>query len=48
MQQDRIVRMTSWRGRTTISGEWNARDYDEEMIKNILEDVVDIMLCICE
>jgi hypothetical protein len=43
----RIIRMSSWRGRTTISGEWNARDYDENTIKGILDDVVNIMLSIC-
>jgi hypothetical protein len=48
MEQHRIVRMSSWRGQTTISGEWNARDYDEGTIKNILKDVRDIMLSICE
>lgn len=44
----RIVRMSSWRGRTTISGEWVSSDFDDEMIVSFLEDVVSIMLSLIE
>lgn len=35
--------MSSWRGRTTVSGEWNARDYERGFVVGVLEDVVGIM-----
>jgi hypothetical protein len=44
----RIVRMSSWRGRTTISGEWISSDFDDEMIVRFLGDVVSIMLSLVE
>jgi hypothetical protein len=46
MGGDRIVRMSSWRGRLTISGEWRSCDYEREMAVEFLEDVVRIMLLI--
>jgi hypothetical protein len=44
----RIVRMSSWRGKITVSGEWKECDYDGAMIVRFLEDMVDIMLSIVE
>ena len=38
-----IVRMSSWRGSTTISGEWRSEDYEEGVVVRFLEDVVRIM-----
>lgn len=35
--------MSSWRGRTTIAGEWRGCDYDNDMIISFLEDVVRIL-----
>ena len=40
--------MNSWRGRTTISGEWKDCDYDGVLVVRFLEDVVDIMLSIVD
>jgi hypothetical protein len=40
--------MSSWRGRTTISGEWISSDFDDEMIVKFLEDIVYIMLSLLE
>lgn len=42
----RIVRMTTWRGRLTISGEWRSCDYEKEMVVSFLEDMVRFMLMI--
>ncbi|KAH8601459.1 hypothetical protein B0O99DRAFT_681476 [Bisporella sp. PMI_857] len=47
-EQNLIVRLSSWRGRSTISGEWRSSDYDSGTIVQFLEDVVRIMLSICE
>ena len=47
MIENRIVRMSSWRNRTTISGEWNARDYERGFVEGVLGDVVGIMTSIC-
>ena len=44
----RIVRMYSWGGRTTISGEWIGSDYDSEMVVEFMQDMVKIMLSIIE
>ena len=43
-----IVRMSSWRGRITLSGEWRGCDYDREMIEEFLEDVKSLMFSILE
>ncbi|KAE8453422.1 hypothetical protein EG329_010283 [Mollisiaceae sp. DMI_Dod_QoI] len=45
-EKNLIVRMSSWRGRTTISGEWRGCDFDRDLIVRFLEDVVAIMLSI--
>ncbi|KAH7346548.1 15-O-acetyltransferase Tri3-domain-containing protein [Rhexocercosporidium sp. MPI-PUGE-AT-0058] len=42
-EQNLIVRMSSWRGSTTISGEWRGCDYEDGVIVRFLEDVVGIM-----
>lgn len=44
----RIVRMSSWRGRVGVSGEWRDCDYDGAVIVRFLEDMVEIMLSIIE
>jgi hypothetical protein len=44
----RIVRMSSWRGRITVSGEWKECDYDGQMIVGFLEDVVGIMVSLID
>jgi hypothetical protein len=44
----RIVRMSSWRDRITISGEWRGCDYNRSMIEGFLEDVKRIILSILE
>jgi hypothetical protein len=43
-----IVRLSSWRGCITVSGEWKECDYDKAMIVRFLEDVVGIMLSIID
>ena len=43
---NRIVRMSSWRGRITISGEWRGCDFATEMVVGFLEDTVGIALSI--
>jgi len=43
-EKNLIVRMSSWRGRYTISGEWKECDYDGAMVEEFLEDLVQIML----
>jgi len=35
--------MSSWRGSTTISGEWRGEDYEDGVVVRFLEDVVRIM-----
>jgi hypothetical protein len=40
--------MSSWKGRTTISGEWRSCNYDGGMIVRYLEDVVAIMISIAD
>jgi len=40
--------MSSWKGRTTIVGEWRSCDYDQNMIVKFLEDVVAIMLSLID
>ncbi|KUJ22961.1 uncharacterized protein LY89DRAFT_727749 [Mollisia scopiformis] len=47
-EKNLIVRMSSWRGKTTISGEWRGCDFDRGMIVRFLEDVVGIMLSIVD
>ena len=41
-----IVRMSSWRGQTTLSGEWIECDYESKMVIEFLEGVKEIMLSI--
>ena len=43
-----IVRMSSWRGKVTVSGEWKECDYDGAMIVRFLEDMVGILLSLIE
>ena len=38
--------MSSWRGCSTISGEWKECDYDGAMVVRFLGDMVDIMTSI--
>jgi len=40
--------MSSWRGKTTISGEWRGCDYEYEMVVRFLEDVVRIIQTIID
>lgn len=40
--------MSSWRNRTTISGEWNARDYERGYVEWFLAEVVGIMLAVVD
>ncbi|KAH7397862.1 15-O-acetyltransferase Tri3-domain-containing protein [Cadophora sp. MPI-SDFR-AT-0126] len=47
-EQNLIVRMSSWRGSTTISGEWRGEDYEDGVVVGFLEDVVGIMGMIVE
>ncbi|KAK0103443.1 trichothecene 15-O-acetyltransferase [Cadophora gregata] len=47
-EQNLIVRMSSWRGSTTISGEWRGEDYQDGEVVRFLEDVVDIVGFIME
>ncbi|KAH9214188.1 hypothetical protein DL95DRAFT_446705 [Leptodontidium sp. 2 PMI_412] len=47
-EQNLIIRMSSWRGSTTISGEWRGCDYEAAMIVRFLEDVVGLMGLIAE
>lgn len=42
-EKNLIVRMSSWRSRTTISGEWISCDFDDGDIITFLEKVVTIM-----
>lgn len=44
----RIVRMSSWRGKTSISGEWRGCDFDKGLIVGFLEDVVRVMFSIVD
>jgi hypothetical protein len=44
----RIVRMSSWRGQTTVSGEWVSSDFDNDIIIRFLEDVVGLILAILD
>ena len=44
----RIVRLSSWRDRITVSGEWKECDYDGQMIVRFLEDVVGIMISLID
>lgn len=46
--KNRIVRMSSWRGRTTISGEWRRCDFERDTVVRLLEDVVGIMMAIVD
>lgn len=48
LMRESIVRMSSWRDRTTILGEWIGCNYDHAMIVAFLQDIVDIMLSILE
>ena len=43
-----IVRLSSWRDRITVSGEWKECDYDGRMIVRFLEDVVGIMVSLID
>ncbi|PVH84173.1 hypothetical protein DL98DRAFT_512580 [Cadophora sp. DSE1049] len=47
-ERNLIVRMSSWRGSTTISGEWRGEDYEEGVVVRFLGDVVGIMGVIVE
>ncbi len=38
-----VVRINSWQGQTTIQGEWREGDYEEGVVLNFLEDMVQIM-----
>jgi len=38
--------MSSWRGRTTISGEWRGCDFEKGVMVAFVEDVVGIMLAL--
>ncbi len=38
--------MSSWKGRTTILGEWRGCNYDKRMVVEFLEDLVGIMMSI--
>lgn len=40
--------MSSWRGKTTISGEWKDNDFERGMIVAFLEDMVGIMMSIVD
>ena len=40
--------MSSWRGRTSISGEWRGCDYDRAVIERFLGGVVGLMLSVLE
>lgn len=44
----RIVRMSSWRDKITISGEWVSSKFDNNMIVRFIEDVAQIMLSILD
>ncbi len=48
LMTSRIVRMSSWGDRITISGEWRGCDYDRGMVEGFLEDVRGIMLSVLE
>ena len=42
------MRLSSWRGRITVSGEWKECDYDGEMVVRFLEDVVGTMVSLID
>jgi hypothetical protein len=44
--RNRIVRMSSWRDRVTVSGEWRGCDYEMQRAVGFLEDMVSIMFSI--
>lgn len=46
--RSRIVRMSSWRGKTTISGEWRSSDFEKDTVVEFLEDIMGIMLGIVD
>lgn len=47
-EKNLIVRMSSWRGQTTVSGEWKGNDFEKGMVIGFLEDVVGIMMSIVD
>ena len=44
----RIVRLCSWKGRISISGEWNQADYELDEVRKFLDDVAALMLLVTE
>ena len=40
--------MSSWRGQTTISGEWKGCDFDKVVIVEFLEEMFKIMFSIVD
>jgi len=44
--RNRIVRISSWRDRVTVSGEWRDCDYEMQMAVRFLEDIVGIIFSI--
>jgi len=44
----RIVRVSSWRDKTTILGEWRGCNYERGMVVKFLEDLVGIMGCVVD
>ncbi|CZR51941.1 uncharacterized protein PAC_01818 [Phialocephala subalpina] len=47
-EKNLIVRMSSWRGQTTISGEWKGCDFDKVVIVRFLEEMFKIMFSIVD
>lgn len=45
---NRIVRLSTWRDRLSVCGEWKKDDFDRDMIEAYLKDVVDLMLIIVD
>jgi hypothetical protein len=45
---DRIVRMSSFRNRISLSGEWRGCDYERDTVVRFLEDMKGIMGAISE
>jgi len=38
-----IVRMSSWRGITSLQAEWRSGDYDKDTVEGFLADIKKIM-----
>lgn len=45
---DRIIRLSSWRDRLTLSAEWIHDQYGEEFVVGFLEYMVKFMLVLME